>query len=77
MKTFGRHGKIWIAGRIGILIVFGIMPLFTIHERLKWVKWNEYDAKFWQCVTNNDLEGETHWLKKSNDEFSRITGKTP
>lgn len=77
MKIFGRRDKIWIISRIGILICFGIMPLMTIHERLKWVKYDEYDAKFWQCATNHDLEGENYWLQKSHEEFTRITGRKP
>lgn len=34
-SAFRRHGPLWIAGRVGILVVFGIMPLMRACDRIK------------------------------------------
>lgn len=34
-ERFARGGSLWIIGRIGILIVFGILPLVRLCDRIK------------------------------------------
>lgn len=44
-RPFRRHGPLWIFGRVGILIVFGIMPLMRACDRIKKAPLHEAQSK--------------------------------
>jgi hypothetical protein len=87
MKFTGRHGWLWIFGRIGILIVFGIMPLIRIRERVRTAPLREayrksiaaYDET-WKYPTlsegwNTNKAAGDYWLGEGNRLSKKLYGK--
>lgn len=80
-SKYGRGSPLWIVGRIGILVVFGIMPLtrishhaHTSYDFQKWDKFYEYSAQFDAAASNEDIPAMTLWLDKMHAERIRIEG---
>lgn len=69
-----RHGTLWIIGRVGILIAFGIMPLIQIYSRVKWAKFNQYYQQESDCAKANDFTGVHSNYLLMEAEYLRITG---
>lgn len=85
-----KRGPLWIAGRVGILIVFGIMPIFRISTAFKW---RTYDEQHVECMRCYDIaekylysgnmvaferwksKGDA-WCGKNHGEYQRLTGET-
>lgn len=78
-----RGDRLWIAGRIGILLCFGIVPIVRIcsrannpppaYDEFGYVRY--CSRKFDQCMAKTNLGCAVRWLDKGNMEFFRVTGQ--
>ncbi len=76
-----RGSTLWVIGRIGILICFGILPLFNVFDRAKYRMESQRRVKrsepFWSFLDEaknarefGDLEEAHKWLDEA--EFERL-----
>lgn len=68
-----RKGKLWLIGRVGILICFGVMPIVRIRQQVKWAEFNRYSDNCHQAYLSNDLAGVRYWASKTESEYQRLT----